>query len=195
MATKKKAKAKAKATVGRKAPAPTKKPKASVAKARAAAKPKASAKKKVTTKTKKRAAVGARPKKAAAPRARKAPAARAKPIRRLSAKPLGMPRRDGAGHLNPQYAAELLDKSYHPPADPESFVERPRSNDDLVEELGEEVVQEATTAEYEGQDILNQEVPEEQGGPFVETRASDEFAHGVDPSNPKGAKREPFPRT
>jgi hypothetical protein len=192
MATKKKAKAKAKGV--QRMPAPTKRAKkAAPAKARAVAKRKASAKAKGATKAKKKAAVAKRPKKVAAPARKRA--ARAKPAKRLAAKRLPMPRRDGAGHLNPHYAAELLDKSYHPPPEPESFVERPRSNDDLVEELGEEVVQEATTAEYEGEDLLNQEVPEERGGPFVETSGSDEFAHGVDPSNPKGAKREPFPRT
>jgi hypothetical protein len=116
--------------------------------------------------------------------AKKKPVAR-KPIRR----------RDGSGHLNPQYAAELRAKSGRPEAEPSSFLERPRSKDDLVEELGEEVVAEATSAEHEAEDILDQEVPEERGGPFVETTGAEEFAHGIDPSNPKGAKREPFPTT
>ena len=78
---------------------------------------------------------------------------------------------------------------------PNSFVERPRSRDDLVEQLGEEFVEETTSAEHKGEERLDQEVPEELGGPFVETRADTEFAHGTDPSNPKTSTREPFPRT
>jgi hypothetical protein len=121
-----------------------------------------------------------------------AAAARAK---KAAAKPAPVQRRDGSGHLNPRYAQDLLEQSGRPPADPAGFIENARSNDDLVEELGEEVVETATTGEAVSEDVLNQEVPEEVGGPFVETTANDEFAHGVDPSNPKGAKREPFPRT
>jgi hypothetical protein len=117
-------------------------------------------------------------------KAAKKPALRAKPIRR----------RDRPGHLDPQYAADLREKSEHP-TDPSGFVQRPRSRDDLVEELGEGFVSEATSAEHEGEDMLDQEVPEERGGPFVETTGDQEFAHGTDPSNPKGASREPFPRT
>jgi hypothetical protein len=143
-------------------------------KSRVAAKPvKASAKKRV-----------ARAKAKAAPRAR-AGAARAKPIRR----------RDRPGHLDPKYAAGLREKAGEREAAPTSFLTRPRSRDDLVEELGEEFVTEATSAEHEGEDVLDQEVPEERGGPFVETTGDQEFGHGVDPSNPKGASREPFPRT
>ncbi len=71
----------------------------------------------------------------------------------------------------------------------------PIRRDDLVEELGEEFVAEATSAEHEAEQVLDQEVPEDRGGPFVETTAEDEFAYGTDASNPKGAKREPFPTT
>ena len=53
----------------------------------------------------------------------------------------------------------------------------------------------ATTGEYEAEDVREQDVPEEVGGPFVETTGGEEFAHGTDASNPKGASREPFPRT
>ena len=53
----------------------------------------------------------------------------------------------------------------------------------------------ATTGEYEAESVREQDVPEEVGGPFVETTAREEFGHGTDPSNPKGATREPFPRT
>ena len=37
-------------------------------------------------------------------------------------------------------------------------------------------------------------MPEELGGPFVETAASTEFAGGTDESNPEDASQEPLPR-
>ena len=45
----------------------------------------------------------------------------------------------------------------------------------------------------EAAQALEQVVPEERGGPFVETTGGTEFAEGTDASNPKGAKPEPFP--
>ena len=80
--------------------------------------------------------------------------------------------------------------------DPPAFLEVPRSPlDDFAEERGEEVVEKATSGEDEAEDALDQIVPEEQGGPFVETSGRTEFAHGTDESNIKGATREPFPKT
>ena len=117
---------------------------------------------------------------------------RAKPV---GGKTQAIRRRDGAGHLDPKYAAELRARIGRPEREPQSFVAGSRSRDDLVEELGEEVIETATSGEYEGQDALNREVPEETGGPFVNTTGAQEFAHGTDASNPKGAKREPFPTT
>jgi hypothetical protein len=38
-------------------------------------------------------------------------------------------------------------------------------------------------------------VPEENGGPFVETSANTEFAGGTDETNIKEAKKAPFPTT
>jgi hypothetical protein len=61
--------------------------------------------------------------------------------------------------------------------------------------MGEEVVATATTGEYEAESVREQDVPEEVGGPFVETTGREEYGHGTDPSNPKGSTREPFPRT
>jgi hypothetical protein len=182
MVTKKKAKKTAARKASKGGAARTAKKRSAAASSRAKAAPK-----KVAKKAAKKAPkmVLARSKK---PAARKPPAKKptvAKAIRR----------RDGAGHLDPQYAADLRAKSSRPERDPDGFLNRPRSSDDLVEELGEEVVGEATSAEHEGGDILDQEVPEERGGPFVETTGAEEFAHGIDASNPRGAKREPFPTT
>jgi hypothetical protein len=134
-----------------------------------------------------RRAVKTAPKKAPKRRApaKAAPARRAKPLQR----------RDGTGHLNAKYESELHARSEDRETDPVGFVARPRSGDDLVEELGEGYVASATSGEYEAEDTQNQDVTEEVGGPFVETSGKDEFAAGTDASNPKGASREPFPRT
>jgi hypothetical protein len=111
--------------------------------------------------------------------------ARAKPIQR----------RDHAGHIDPKYGAELLEKGSPHDDATASFVNRPRSTDDLVEELGEEYVEGATSAEHPAEEALNQDVSEEVGGPFVETGGGTEFAPGTDASNPASATREPFPRS
>jgi hypothetical protein len=68
-----------------------------------------------------------------------------------------------------------------------------RTKDPLAEELAEEFLTSATSAEESLPEALDQEVPEESGGPFVISKAKDEFAKDVDASNPRGAKREPFP--
>jgi hypothetical protein len=107
----------------------------------------------------------------------------------------GLRRRDGAGHLDPKYAADLLRQSGRPEAEGVGFLEQSRSTDDLAEALGEQFVEGATTGEGAAEEDLDQEVPEERGGPFVRSNAGTEFAEGVDRSNPKGAKREPFPTT
>jgi hypothetical protein len=70
---------------------------------------------------------------------------------------------------------------------------RPRSDDDLAETLGEEFVETATSAEYNAEDVRDQFVPEEMGGPFVVERADRELAKEPDESNPPDATREPFP--
>jgi hypothetical protein len=67
--------------------------------------------------------------------------------------------------------------------------------DDLAEELGEEYVEAATSGEQSSEDTRDAELPEESGGPFVQTSAATEFAYDTDASNPKDAKRAPFPTT
>jgi hypothetical protein len=66
--------------------------------------------------------------------------------------------------------------------------------DDLAEDLAEEFLKSATSAEETFPDTLEGEVPEEDGGPFIITTAKEEFAKGVDGSNPRGAEAEAFPR-
>lgn len=106
-------------------------------------------------------------------------------------------RRDGAGHIDPQYAADLLAQRGTSDRDEggTGFVGQSHTGDDLAENLAEEFVASATSGENQEEEILDQEVPEERGGPFVESTAGTEFAWGTDASNPKNAKREPFPTT
>jgi hypothetical protein len=68
-----------------------------------------------------------------------------------------------------------------------------RIRDDLAEDLAEDYLQAATQG-MEVEEIHDQVVPEEIGGPFVETTAADEFAHDTDEANPEDASREPLPR-
>lgn len=106
-------------------------------------------------------------------------------------------RRDATGHLDPEYEAKLRAETGHARTaeDARAFLDGPRSKDTLSEQLGEEVIQTATSGEDEAEDVFNQSVPEDAGGPFVETTGRTEFAHGTDASNIKGATREPFPKT
>jgi len=68
-----------------------------------------------------------------------------------------------------------------------------RAPDELAEMVAEEFLQSATSAEEATEDVRDELVTEELGGPFVEDRASMEMARDVDRSNPKDATREPFP--
>jgi hypothetical protein len=68
-----------------------------------------------------------------------------------------------------------------------------RIPDDLAENLAEDYLQAATQG-MEVEEDHDQIVPEEIGGPFVETTAADEFAHDTDEANPEDASREPLPR-
>lgn len=106
-------------------------------------------------------------------------------------------RRDGSGHLNPEYEARLLAETAHSrtPEDARAFVGQNRSKDAFAEALGEGFVETATSGEDEAEDVFNQDVPEDAGGPFVETTGKTEFAQGTDASNIKGATKEPFPKT
>jgi hypothetical protein len=105
-------------------------------------------------------------------------------------------RRDRPGHIDPQLAAGLREKSGQRFRDDDkAFVSKPSSNDPLGEEMGEAVVRHATSGNGDQMEELDSVVPEESGGPFVTTTAAEEFADDYDASNLPGAKREPFPRT
>jgi len=171
-----------------------KKPKTVAKKASPAKKPAAKkvAKKPVAKTATKKPAVRAAAKKPATKPAAKTPVAK-KP-----AKTAAVRRRDGSGHLDPQYAATLRAKSKEGQVRDrdDAFIGRKgHTSDALAEELGETWVATATSGEDENEETFNQDVPEDAGGPFVTTTAGQEFAEGTDASNPKRSKREPFPRT
>ena len=67
------------------------------------------------------------------------------------------------------------------------------SPEPLSQELAEEYLQSATMAEEATPDILDSTLSEEEGGPFVISPASREFAQGEDASNPVEAEAEPLP--
>jgi hypothetical protein len=169
--------------------------KASPAKRKAAAR---AAKRRAPKRVAPKGAARKAPKRAAAKRRAPAPpraSAVAKKKTSRAAKAAPVRRREAGGRLPPKYAADLLAKSGRRGAEPRGFVEGNRTRDDLAEDLAEEAVSDATSGEPEAQDVRNQVVPEERGGPFVVTPAGAEFAVGTDPSNPKDADREPFPTT
>jgi hypothetical protein len=180
--------------VAKRTKASTKRASAAKPKARAAAPKKGGAKKRVAAKkspAKKAVAKKAVAKKVVAKKSLAKKAASAKPAKAIAkpAKPAAMKRRDGAGHLDPKYAADLRARAR--PKDNE----RAFGNDALSRELGGEFVETVTSGEDEGNEVRDMRVTEELGGPFTVTTGGTEYADGVDGSNPKRATREPFPRT
>jgi hypothetical protein len=132
---------------------------------------------------KRRARTVKKRKRSSAPK--RAASANAAPSKRNTAKGKQLPawneieideQRENAGRPEPAF---LTDEAY--------------ADDDLAEELGEEFVLTATSGEQAAEDLRNQDVPEELGGPFVETSGRKEFAYGSDPSNPKDAEPAAFP--
>jgi hypothetical protein len=194
MASKKKASKGRKSSGKRRATTSAKK---STKKSAAARKPAAAAKSAASKKKSRALKAAAKPAPGKKPVAKAKPAAKAKPVAKAKpatkAKP-AVQRRTG-GHIEKTYGRELLARGGPREREDSAFIGGPRASDDLAEEMGEEFVETATSGEDEGEDVLNQEVPEERGGPFVVTTAGTEFADGIDESNPKGAKPEPFPRT
>src|SRR3954447_21742170 len=69
-----------------------------------------------------------------------------------------------------------------------------RAPDDLSETLAEGFVEAATSGEDRDEEILDATVPEEIGGPFLQTRPDEELAGSVDDLTPADAEAEPFPR-
>jgi len=120
-------------------------------------------------------------------------------VKKPPAKAHRVVRRDGTGHLEATYGADLRARSRASAEDhtvDRAFLRKSKSLDDpLAEQLGEEAVMTMTSAEDQSDQLQDVEVVEEIGGPFEVTTAGQEFARGTDRSNPRGATREPFPRT
>lgn len=66
-------------------------------------------------------------------------------------------------------------------------------DDELGRELGEEFVRTVTSGRHAAEEMHEEEVTEEHGGPFVTTTAGEEFAEGTDASNPADAERAAEP--
>jgi len=115
-------------------------------------------------------------------------------------KPRHIDHRNGAGHLDGVYEAELRTRVHdraqnrHDSAG-RAFVSGTSSTDSSAEDSAEEFVMTVTSGVDGGESGQDEESTEERGGPFLETSGDAEFAYGTDESNPTGATREPFPRT
>ena len=149
----------------------------------------------MASKTKKK--VPMRSVKKTAPKAKAAPAATASAKTKVS----HVSRRDATGHLDSTYAADLHAMSLASAEDhtvDRAFLRRSKTlRAPLATELGREAVTTMTSAEDQSDQLQDVKLGlgEEIGGPFVPTTGRREFARGSDRSNPRGATREPFPRT
>jgi len=103
-------------------------------------------------------------------------------------------RRDATGHLDAEYERRVRAGS-RAPDDGLAFLSGFRTGDPLAEELGEAFLESATSGEESEPARRDRIFTEEEGGPFVRTRASQEFAYGFDESNIAEATREPLPKT
>lgn len=103
-------------------------------------------------------------------------------------------RRDATGHVDEGYARRVRSGS-RAPDDGLAFLSGFRTRDALAEELGEAFLESATSGEESEPERHERILVEEEGGPFVKTRASREFAYDFDESNIAEATREPLPKT
>jgi hypothetical protein len=103
-------------------------------------------------------------------------------------------RRDATGHLDAEYERRVREGA-RVPDDGLAFLTGFRTGDPLAEELGEAFLESATSGEESEPERRDRILTEEEGGPFVRTRASTEFAYGLDESNIAEATREPLPKT
>jgi|tagenome__1003787_1003787.scaffolds.fasta_scaffold20739446_2 hypothetical protein len=69
-----------------------------------------------------------------------------------------------------------------------------RISDDLAATLAEDFVRSVTSGDDADEETREEVLPEEIGGPFLETSARTEFARGIDESNPADAEAEPLPQ-
>ncbi|HUB08537.1 MAG TPA: hypothetical protein VMB50_16140 [Myxococcales bacterium] len=67
------------------------------------------------------------------------------------------------------------------------------TEDSLAEELGEGALESAVSGGQAAEDIRDEDVDEDEGGPFVPTSGRQEFARDTDESNPKDGEPAAFP--
>lgn len=103
-------------------------------------------------------------------------------------------RRDATGHWDAEYERRVRQSS--PRHDDDlAFLSGFRTVEPLAKELGEAFLESATSGEDSEPERRERILIEEEGGPFVRTRASQEFAYDFDESNIAEATREPLPKT
>jgi hypothetical protein len=108
--------------------------------------------------------------------------------------PRAVTQRREAKHHTPQRAARRPDDAEAFLPDPSGGNNPSRAEDDLAEVLAEEYLGAATSAEEVSEDVRDEVVEDEVGGPFTTTRADEEFAYTVDDMNPEDGQKEPFPQ-
>jgi hypothetical protein len=118
------------------------------------------------------------PRKAARKAAPRKAAARKTPVRKPAARKRSAAPRPRRSAPPPQFDQGTPPREHE---DAETLIPGARE-DDLAEELGEESVEAATSGQSPAEENLNEEVPEETGGPFVETSADEETGHHTDGS-------------
>jgi hypothetical protein len=162
--------------------------------------------KKRATKTKARPTRKARPARSAAKaRAKSKPAARAKARPAARAAPKARPVRATAKLAKAELdrlrrEESALERDVENEEQRSTMSESPEyiaeaMEDSLGEELGEASVASATSGDQADENIRDEDVSEEVGGPFVPTTAREEFARGTDASNPEDAEPAVFPTT
>jgi hypothetical protein len=104
-------------------------------------------------------------------------------------------RRDATGHLDAEYERKLRSTARPRDDDEQAFLTGFNSREPLAAELGEAFLESATSGEESEPERRDRILTEEEGGPFIRTRASQEFAYDVDESNIAEATREPLPKT
>lgn len=116
------------------------------------------------------------------------------PLKLTSERPSA--RFDRPGHLADEHAQRLLRMSKRRRPDDNAFLmaNKGTTDDDFAEELAEQAVSAMTTGGDTWMDAMDETVDEEEGGPFVETRASREFARGSE-QEVDGFLREALPTT
>lgn len=103
--------------------------------------------------------------------------------------------RDATGHLDVEYERKVRSGARARDDDELGFLTGFTSREPLAAELGEAFLESATSGEESEPERRERIFTEEDGGPFVRTRASQEYAYDFDESNIAEATREPLPKT